>query len=55
MDHFRNTEYEKKKFSVGMSGDKAYENNYNKIFRKSLKERIKIKIELWICKLFLGG
>lgn len=55
MDHFKNTEYEKKKFSVGLSGDKAYEQNYARIFRKSLKERIKNKIEFWIVRMFLGG
>lgn len=47
--------YLNKTFSVFMSGNKQYEDNYNKIFRKPLLERIKIWWENLLVNLFIEG
>jgi hypothetical protein len=35
--------------------NKRYSDNYNRIFRKTLLEKIKIKIDNFLYKLFLNG
>lgn len=45
-------EYLKKSFSVSMSS-KAYNDNYDKIFRKPLLQKIKDYIEKYIYKLLI--
>jgi len=42
-----------KKFSVSLTGNKQYEENYNKIFRKTLRERINATIERILFSLFV--
>lgn len=42
-----------KSFNFSLSGSKQFGENYDRIFRKSLKEKIKIAIEKRLIKLFI--
>ena len=45
--------YLEKSFSVSLTGNKRYEENYNSIFRKTLKQKVKEFIDNLIEELFL--
>ena len=47
--------YLQKQFSIFMGGSKEYEQNYEKIFKKSLKQKILKKIDALLYIVFLKG
>lgn len=44
--------YLQKKFSVSLTGNKEYEKNYDRIFKKSLRKKVRIFIDNLLFKLF---
>lgn len=45
--------YLNKSFSVFMGGNKQYEENYNKIFKRTFLQRLKIWWEKFLINLFI--